>query len=160
MALALLWSLTGGAPHAGAYISPTTGTAGAHGVLRGYDPPAQKWLRGHRGVDLSATVGSPILAAGAGTVAFSGTVAGTPTISLDHPDGIRTTYQPVYASVAEGESVEEGQPIGILAHPVDQWPGLHWGARLTEDSNAYLNPLSLLSQPTIRLKPIPPTSPA
>ena len=94
-----------------------------------------------------------VVAAGDGVVAFAGVVAGTPTVSVDHTNGLRTTYQPVHARVARGEEVREGQMLGILGHPVDGWPGLHWGARRGPDD--YVNPLGLLDAPVIRLKPNP-----
>lgn len=133
------------------YVDPTTGQVTAPSVLRAFDKPAQNWLPGHRGVDLALSVGAEVLAAGAGTIAFAGPVAGTPVISIDHPDGIRTTYQPVHAQVVEGDSVAAGEVIGRLANPTDGWPGLHWGARMGKD---YRNPLSLLAAPVIRLKPV------
>ncbi len=142
------------APPAVAYIDPTTGSPIATGVIRAFDKPERNWLPGHRGVDLALGVGEPVLAAEAGVVTFAGTVAGTPVVSLDHPDGVRTTYQPVHARVRQGDEVTEGAVIGILGHPVDGWAGLHWGARTGPERDEYLNPLSLLDAPTIRLKPL------
>ena len=75
-----------------------------------------------------------------------------PVVSIEHPDGIRTTYQPVQPLVAAGDTVTEGQVIGRLGlHPGGD-DGLHWGARTAPDT--YLNPLILLARPTIRLKPL------
>ncbi|RSZ62182.1 M23 family metallopeptidase [Corynebacterium hylobatis] len=140
-------------PAAEAYVSPATGSPEVSHVLRAFDRPEHNWLPGHRGVDLDLPVGAPVLAAGDGTVTFAGVVAGTPTVSIDHADGIRTTYQPVHARMAQGDAVHEGGVIGTLGHPTDGWPGLHWGARTGPGD--YLNPLSLLELPTIRLKPNP-----
>ena len=134
-----------------AYVSPT----GTVHVLRPFDLPAHNWLPGHRGVDLALPVGGQVVAADDGVVAFAGVVAGTPTVSVDHADGIRTTYQPVHARVTRGEAVREGQVIGVLGHPVDGYPGLHWGAR--RGASDYLHPLGLLDAPVIRLKPNPVT---
>lgn len=146
------------AARAAAYVDPTTGKPSAATVLRPFDPPEHDWLPGHRGVDLAAKEGQVILAADGGTIAFAGVVAGTPVVSVDHRDGIRTTYQPVRAMVRPGDVVAQGEPIGVLARPRDNWPGLHWGARPISEAKAYINPLSLLDEPTIRLKPI--TKPA
>lgn len=137
-----------------AYVDPSTGESVASGVIRAFDKPEHNWLPGHRGVDLRLNVGAPVLAAGAGNVAFAGIVAGTPTVSIDHLDGVRTTYQPLHARVSQGDWVEEADIIGTLAHPTGQWPGLQWGARSGPDRDEYLNPLSLLDSPTIRLKPV------
>ena len=41
-------------------------------VVRGFDPPEQRWLPGHRGVDLTATPGAAVRAAGDGRVRFAG----------------------------------------------------------------------------------------
>ncbi len=135
-----------------AYVSPT----GEVHVLRAFDRPERNWLPGHRGVDLALPVGGQVRAAGDGVVAFAGVVAGTPTVSVHHADGVRTTYQPVHARVLRGDEVREGQVIGALGHPVDGFPGLHWGAR--RGATDYLNPLSLLDTPAIRLKPTPQVS--
>lgn len=141
------------AAHAGpvVYVSPATGEPHAGRVLRPFDPPGQNWLPGHRGVDLALEIGREVLAAGPGTVAFAGQVAGTPTVSIDHADGIRSTYQPVHPLVEQGREVAGAEVIGLLGHPTTHYPGLQWGARVGED---YLNPLSLLPRPTIRLKPL------
>lgn len=121
-------------------------------VIRAFDNPDHNWLPGHRGVDLAADVGQPIAAAGPGTVAFAGVVAGTPSVSVEHADGLRTTYSPVYAHVQVGQTVAAGDVLGTLAPTFDGYPGLHWGALDGPDS--YLNPLELLDAPTIRLKPV------
>lgn len=147
--LAAFWSTV---PSADAYVDPTTGRPSATRVLRPFDPPQHNWLSGHRGVDLDAGVGQPVLASGSGVVAFAGQVAGRPSVSIDHADGIRTTYTPVFAAVSKGDVVEEGQVIGTLAPSFDGYPGLHWGALVGPDD--YTNPLSLLDAPTIRLKPV------
>ena len=123
-------------------------------VLQGFDPPAVVWGPGHRGVDLALPAGSPVLAAGDGTVAFAGVVAGRPVVSIDHADGVRTTYEPVEASVATGDVVARGQTIGTLraGHRSDGADALHWGART--GPKTYINPLRLLRPAVIRLKPL------
>ncbi|WP_236263319.1 M23 family metallopeptidase [Actinomyces sp. zg296] len=136
------------------YVWPTGGPVA---VVEGFDPPAVVWGAGHRGVDLAVAAGSPVRAAGAGEVAFAGMVAGRPVISIDHADGIRTTYEPVAPSVAAGDAVGAGQVIGTLlpGHRSDGVDALHWGARTARKS--YINPLRLLRPPVIRLKPAAPT---
>ncbi|ALF57726.1 peptidase M23 [Corynebacterium pseudotuberculosis] len=139
-------------PVAYGYIDPASGNRSAQRVLKGFKKPEYNWLPGHRGVDLELSVGANVLAAESGIVAFSGTVARTPTISIDHPDGIRTTYQPVFTSLRKGDSVRIGDVIGQLAPSTDGNAGLHWGA--FTGNYEYINPLSLLDAPTIRLKPL------
>lgn len=124
-------------------------------VTRPFQPPPGPYAAGHRGVDLAGAAGQPVLAAGAGTVAFAGMVAGRPVVSVDHPNGLRTTYEPVRPGVAAGQPVSRGSPLGVLdgGHggcPVEAC--LHWGLRRGE---VYLDPLSLLRPPRVRLLPWP-----
>lgn len=148
----LIVVLLGSAAPAWAYVDPTTGATTATRVTRGADIPEKNWMPGHRGVDLAARPGQDILAAEDGVVAFVGVIVGVPVISIDHADGIRTTYQPVFPTVAVGDAVQEGQPIGRMAPSNGDHDGLHWGAKTGPDT--YINPLTLLDAPTIRLKPV------
>ncbi|NMN94290.1 M23 family metallopeptidase [Antrihabitans stalactiti] len=125
-------------------------------VVRRFDKPSHNWLPGHRGVDLAGSPGQSVLSAGAGVVVFTGDVAGKPVVSVDHPGGLRTTYEPVEASVEVGRRVERGAVIGTLqaGHlgcPVAAC--LHWGLRRGRD---YLDPLGLIHAVPIRLKPVAP----
>jgi murein DD-endopeptidase MepM/ murein hydrolase activator NlpD len=122
-------------------------------VVRGFDPPPHPYGRGHRGVDLAGAAGEPVLAAGTGTVVFAGPLAGRGVVSINHPGGLRTTYEPVLASVAAGDVVGRGQQIGILesGHPgCAPAACLHWGLRRGAD---YLDPLQLLAPGPLRLLP-------
>lgn len=140
-------------PGAAAYVNPTSGRPSAGTVLRPFDKPEHNWLPGHRGVDLALGIGAEVLSPAAGVVAFAGIVVGTPTVSIEHADGVRTTYQPVHTHLVAGEVVVEKQKIGTLGHPTTVHPGLQWGAKIGED---YINPIRLLPAPTIRLKPLKP----
>jgi len=116
-------------------------------VSRTFDGPAQPWLPGHRGVDLAASTGQSVLAAAAGRVVFSGMVAGRPVVSIEHLDGIRTTYEPVASAVREGQEVGAGASIGRVSgiHEGCAAPAcVHWGARVGGEEDAYIDPLSLL----------------
>lgn len=140
------------------YVAPVPG---AVRVLTPFDPPEQRWLAGHRGVDLAAAVGSTIRAAGPGVIAFAGTVAGRGVISIVHDSGLRTTYEPVSPTVLAGRRVAAGDPIGALqgAHASCAPAScLHWGARLDggvagHGSDRYVDPMALLGQPRVRLEP-------
>lgn len=144
----------GSAP-AGNHLRPVPGT-----VLAPADIPDQNWLPGHRGVDLDAASGAAVRASAAGTVRFAGVVAGTPTVSVDHGGGLRTTYEPVLAQVRVGEQVGRGQILGELADHASlpgtarRDPGLHWGAVLgppAEDAERYIDPMTLLGPVQVRL---------
>jgi murein DD-endopeptidase MepM/ murein hydrolase activator NlpD len=132
----------------------TAPLAGPLEVGRPFEAPAHAYGPGHRGVDLVAVAGAPVLAAGPGVVAFAGAVAGRPVVSIDHPDGRRTTYEPVDPSVGAGQAVARGSPIGTLVAGHAGCPVgacLHWGVRRGE---VYLDPLTLLRPPRIRLLPM------
>lgn len=118
--------------------------AGAAQVLTPFNPPAERYGRGHLGVDLAASAGVAVLAVGAGVVRFAGPVAGRGVVVLMHPDGISTEYEPVAAAVVPGQRVRAGQRIGTVrgTHRGCAPAGcLHWGARR---GTAYLDPMSLL----------------
>ncbi|MEU5827559.1 M23 family metallopeptidase [Micromonospora tulbaghiae] len=131
---------------------------GAPRVVRRFDPPPQPWLSGHRGVDLAAAPGAPVLAAGAGTVLFAGSVAGRPVLTVGHADGLRTTYEPIRSRLTAGTRVDAGTPVGDLlaGHPgCTEAACLHWGLRRETE---YLDPLALLGLGRVRLLPLHPVS--
>src|ERR1700704_5006640 len=84
-------------------------------VMRVFDAPSPNWNRGHRGVDLAGAPGQPVYAAAAGTVVFAGELAGRTLVSIAHPGGLRTSYEPVQPSVRVGQLVDAGAVIGELA---------------------------------------------
>ena len=142
------WPLTG---------SPT--------VVRAFQPPVFRYGPGHRGVDLAAVAGAPVLAAGAGTVVFAGMVAGRGVVSVSHEGHLHTTYEPVSATVAAGQWVAKGAQIGTAqpGHAGCPVPAcLHWGAFRSptrvpgpgDIDRDYLDPLRLIAQGRVRLVPI------
>jgi murein DD-endopeptidase MepM/ murein hydrolase activator NlpD len=125
-----------------------------HSVVRRFDPPPRPWLAGHRGVDLASTAGAEVRAAGTGTVVFAAAVAGRGVVSIAHPGGFRTTYEPVTAMVRVGAHVIQGDLIGRLdtGHPGCPVAAcLHWGLRRDD---VYLDPLALLGLGRVRLLPL------
>jgi murein DD-endopeptidase MepM/ murein hydrolase activator NlpD len=127
-------------------------------VLRIFDAPSPKWNRGHRGVDLAGVAGQPVYAAAPGTVVFAGQLAGRTLVSVAHPGGLRTTYEPVRPSVRVGQLVVAGTVIGELEAGHDGCAAaacLHWGAMWGPASRAdYVDPLGLLTSTPVRLKPL------
>lgn len=69
----------------------------------------------HAGLDLAAASGTPVKATAPGTVRFAGVAAGYGTsVVLEHGHGIESRYGHLRAiSVARGQRVERGQPIGL-----------------------------------------------
>ncbi|GAA0518912.1 hypothetical protein GCM10011581_08700 [Saccharopolyspora subtropica] len=126
------------------------------GVARPFEAPEHTFGPGHRGVDLIGDVGQEVLAAGEGRVLYAGWLAERNLVSIEHPGGLRTTYEPVTPLVTVGDQVARGQVIGHLdpGHPGCSAPPpracLHWGARRRAD---YLDPLRLLGGGHVRLLP-------
>lgn len=116
----------------------------AGGVAVGpFDPPAGRWLAGHRGVDLRAPAGSPVRAASAGVVTYAGKLAGRGVVVVRH-GALRSTYEPVEASVRVGERVAAGDAIGALASGRSHCAPdtcLHWGVLRADH---YLDPMSFV----------------
>lgn len=116
-------------------------------VLRGFEPPPLPWSAGHRGVDLAARPGTPVVSATPGRVVFAGPVAGRGVVTVEitgtGTPPLRTTYEPVQPSVTTGDTVEAGARVGTLQPGPFHCPTgcLHWGL-LRGDQ--YLDPLSLM----------------
>jgi murein DD-endopeptidase MepM/ murein hydrolase activator NlpD len=123
------------------YVRPVGGA-----VVRPFAAAVTPYGPGHRGVDLALEPGGTVRAAAAGVVRHAGPVAGTVWVSVDHADGITTSYGPLTAlQVRRGDLVDAGTELGRLAAgghgPDDADVGLHWGARR---GGIYLDPLTLL----------------
>lgn len=119
--------------------------------MRPFTPPPERWASGHRGVDLAAPTGTPVTAPAAGVVSFVGVIAGRPVMVVSHGE-LRSTFEPVRATVREGTEVTAGQQVGVLetGHDCPAASCLHWGLKRDDE---YLDPLSLLSGSSVRLLP-------
>ncbi len=85
----------------------------------------------HSGVDFAAPYGTPILAAGAGTVAQAGPYAGYGNyVKIDHGGGIATAYGHMarYApGIRPGARVHQGQVVGFVGSTgMSTGPHLHY----------------------------------
>lgn len=132
-------AVPGQGPDYGSYSWPLRGR-----VIRGFEPPPDPYGAGHRGIDIAAPFGSNVSASREGVVAFAGWVAGALFISIDHPDGVRTTYSWLSeVLVRKGQTVTRGELIGHSGHghPEIPEPHLHFGARV---GSTYIDPMLLL----------------
>ena len=125
-------------------------------VLRAFDPPARPWLSGHRGVDVEAAYeGAPLVSPAAGTVSFVGVVVDRPVITIDHGNGLRSSFEPVASALTAGSAVAEGDVLGhvLTGHCGPAPPCLHWGVRRGDD---YVNPLAFVTdlRPSVLLPPL------
>lgn len=145
----------GAVPSRGAATSgdAVASEADAPTILDDFDDPGKPWLAGHRGVDLAAAPGTPILAPADATVRFSGMVAGKNVVSLSLGGDLVTTFEPATGVEPVGAAVRRGQVIahvdGGSDHCADQC--LHWGLR--RGKKTYLDPAAYVSRSRIVLKP-------
>ncbi|WP_084469600.1 peptidoglycan DD-metalloendopeptidase family protein [Jiangella gansuensis] len=140
---------------AAGWVYPIGPPAGPAPVVHGFDPPDSPWLAGHRGTDLAGTAGAEVRAAGPGRVTYAGPLAGRGVVVIDHGT-VRTTYEPVTASVTVGDAVIAGQAVGTLAAAGSHCAPdicLHWGAR---EGDRYVDPLALVGAAggDVRLLPL------
>jgi murein DD-endopeptidase MepM/ murein hydrolase activator NlpD len=127
--------------------------------VRPFRAPASPYGAGHRGVDLGAPVGSAVLAVETGVVSHAGRVAGRGTVTVAHPGGLSSTYEPVRPRVVAGTAVEVGTVLGVVEAPGEHPSGghclltscLHLGARRP---GAYVDPMLLLGGGRVRLLPL------
>lgn len=156
------------------YRSPTAESRPR--VVHPFEKPAQRWSAGHRGVDLAVPENDRrVYAPAPGKVVFSGTVVNRKVLVIAHPDGRRSTFEPMDEALPVGTTVAAGEVIGTVATP-DSVGGngerpyrrcttvcLYWGVRQggargdgSGKDAEYINPMSLLGskEPSILL-PVP-----
>jgi murein DD-endopeptidase MepM/ murein hydrolase activator NlpD len=82
-------------------------------VVRGYEPPQRPFGRQHLGLDYAVPPGTPVRAAGDGTVVFAGLVGRSRAVAIEHPGGRRTTYTYLRrVLVRPGAPVHRGDVLG------------------------------------------------
>lgn len=154
------------------YRSPTAESRPR--VVHPFEKPAQRWSAGHRGVDLAVPENDRhVYAPAPGKVVFSGTVVNRKVLVLAHPDGRRSTFEPMDEALPVGTTVAAGEVIGTVAvtaggngeRPYRRCTTvcLYWGVRQggtrgdgSGKTAEYINPMSLLGskEPSILL-PVP-----
>ena len=124
-------------------------------ILRPFEPPPHRWDAGHRGIDLAGYVGDPVHAAGPGVVLYAGRLFDRGVVVIGH-GLLRTSYEPVEATLPVGATVALGEQIGTLdAGHCGSGPCLHWGLLGGHGhATAYYDPLLLLGCGRLRLEPV------
>lgn len=108
-------------------------------ITRAYVAPAHTYGPGHRGIDVAAEPNEPILAPAAGVVAFVGTVVDRGVLTIEHGEGVVSSWEPVTSDLVPGQHVSVGDPVALLASGGHAASGsLHVGVRVDGD---YVNPL-------------------
>src|SRR3954454_24229992 len=123
-------------------------------VLTQFHNGADPYAAGqHRGVDIAAPVGTPVLAATAGTIQYAGVVGSSGvTMSQRNDDGryVLSYLHLSSLSVGRGEHVAAGAPlgaVGVTGRRSAPQPHLHFGVRVAAHRYAYLDPLRFLAPP-------------
>ncbi len=110
-------------------------------------PFGMRWNRHHKGIDIPAPKGTPILAAKSGVVVYRGfhKRGYGNVVILEHENGVRTLY--AHASktiVKKGKFVEVGQVIGYVGR-TGKTTGAHLHFEINLDGE-YVNPLDYLAK--------------
>ena len=119
-------------------------------VVDPFRPPAHIGAPGNRGLEYANSPGTVVSAAADGFVIFAGQVGGRGVITIEHADGLRTTYTGLSEVwVVTHDQVPQRSSIGTADEH------LHFGARVNDH---YLDPQILLdsSVPTLRPRLVPP----
>ena len=116
--------------------------------------PILKRYRAHLGIDYAAPRGTPILAAGNGTIIFAGNTRGYGNlIKIQHADGYVTLYAHQKAfrkGIRKGVKVKQGEVIGYLGSTgLSTGPHLHFG--LYKNGRA-INPARVVQVTTKQLE--------
>jgi murein DD-endopeptidase MepM/ murein hydrolase activator NlpD len=114
-----------GEPSPAGFIWPVEGV-----VVSGF---GMRWGRLHEGIDITASSGTPIWAAAAGTVIHSGWLGGYGNlVVVDHGNGLSTAYAHASAiHVGVGQSVAQGETIALVGSTGNSsGPHLHFEVRV------------------------------
>lgn len=113
-----------------------------HPIVRPFIAPATPYSAGHRGIDIGAPSGTVYAPAG-GVVHFAGVVVDRPVLSIRHPGGLVSSYEPVMSTLTVGAVVSRGDVVGTLVAGHCGASCLHFGVRLNGE---YVNPLAYLGE--------------
>lgn len=84
-------------------------------LTKGFAAPPTPYAAGHRGIDLAASTDDAVLSPAAAVVRFAGVVVDRPVLTLDHGDGVLSSYEPVASALTIGDEVSRGAEIGRVA---------------------------------------------
>jgi murein DD-endopeptidase MepM/ murein hydrolase activator NlpD len=129
-------------------------------INRPFDAPPCPWCAGHRGLTYQTSQGTPVQAAAAGVVTFSGLVVDARYVVVRHGDGLLATYGGLESTtLSSGDRVAAGATIGRSG------PELYFGLRTGPET--YVDPEPLIGAlvvppylvPTDGSPPRPPPEP-
>jgi murein DD-endopeptidase MepM/ murein hydrolase activator NlpD len=112
---------------------------GDHRIVRPFIAPSTKYSAGHRGIDIAAS--GDVYAPANGVVHFVGFVVNRDVLSIQHPGGVISSYEPVSSTLHAGETVTRGEIIGTIEPGHCAELCLHFGVRI---DGQYVSPLLFL----------------
>ncbi|NEP83362.1 MAG: peptidoglycan DD-metalloendopeptidase family protein [Okeania sp. SIO3B3] len=130
--------LPGGSMQFTGYTWPSKGT-----LTSGY---GWRWGRMHRGIDIAAPTGTPIVAAAPGVVTFANWNSGGygNLVEIKHPNGSLTVYaHNSQILVREGQKVAQGELIAKMGS-TGRSTGPHLHFEIHPTGNGAVNPMALL----------------
>lgn len=112
-----------------------------------FRPPDDPYGSGNRGIEYDTEPGDAVRAAAAGAVVFSGAVAGSLHVTIDHGGGVVSSYSYLLRiSVRVDARVSQGQVIAIAGDR------LHFGVRV---DGSYVDPATFIGARRIRVRLVP-----
>ena len=124
---------------------PIPGATRITSEFGGRESPTEGASTNHKGVDIGAPTGTPIVAAASGSVVISTYSASAGNyIMINHGGGVYTVYMHMSSrSVSVGDEVSKGETIGLCGSTgYSTGPHLHFGVRI---DGSYVNPLNYVS---------------
>jgi murein DD-endopeptidase MepM/ murein hydrolase activator NlpD len=112
-----------------ALTPPISGTPIISSLFGPRSQPTAGASTNHQGIDYSVPVGTPVLAAGDGTVTFAGVQSGFGnTVVIDNGGGVTTLYGHLSSiGVSVGETVSDGSQIALSGNTgTTSGPNLHF----------------------------------
>ncbi len=105
---------------AAVWVEPVNGP-----IIDPFRPPSGPYGPGNRGIEYDIESGTPVIAVDAGRVSFVGRIGASMFVSIDHGEGLKSTYAYIESSVVvRGQRVKKGQQVAVAG------PGFHLTARL------------------------------
>lgn len=114
-----------GSPSAAGLVWPVSGP-----VTSGF---GMRWGRMHEGIDIAASIGTPVHAAAAGTVIYASWMTGYGNlVVVDHGNGLATAYAHASALLVHvGQPVAQGQTVSLVGSTGNSTgPHLHFEVRV------------------------------
>lgn len=120
---------------------------GPEDTINHYIAPMTEYGEGHRGIDLPAQIGEPVLSPADGEISFVGKVGYRNVISVRFGNSLTASLEPVCSELVEGTFVLMGEEIGLVCEPDPEYLWhcsqicLHFGTR---SEAGYFSPLALI----------------